>query len=1073
MNRRVSPIVAVGLCVLVLAVVTVSASASTDRQVLAEEGTGTPIGTEVPTPTYTSTVTSLPPRAGETETGTAVAGSDTTTIAATWTPTATLALAGTETATRAATLTATATTTRTPTATPTLSPCERADLNRDGQVDIADVARIGLYWSEMSTAGRLREDTNEDGEVDIADVSQLGLVWGCTLGSPEAQPLRIGVAGVGLGESFSCEQADVNGDGVVDIGDQGKVGLHWGETGSPCWIPEDVNCDGVIDIGDDGKIGMCWGYTYAGGTTTPTPTATETLSVTMTPSPTATATGSPTPPPPAEFSVIPMTRNVNPGETFDINVVITTTFTTRSAQAGFTFDPALLEVTGFSVGGFYKGFADEHGVEIYVRRPIINNTLGTVSELGISLLGIPEQGPLGPQGGGVFGVFRAKAKTGVNGISPITLTNYKVFDEESILVPGVAARHGEVVVGVVERTSTPTPTPSETPTVTPSPTGPTATPSATPTATATPSITPTPSPTTTPPTATPTATATPTTIATPTPTATATGMATATATRTATATPTPTATSNIKMRLSPAVATVAPGAAFAVQVIIESNIPVRAAQCALSFDPNAVQVDSYTEGSWLSGWAASHEAQTVMIPQPAPNNTTGQVSDVGIAIMGGPEDGPSGSGVFLTYNLRAKAGASGTSNLTLSNAKVTDVTGWNRPVTMVNGQVSIVAQGTATPTPTPSPSPSPTASRTVTPTPSLVLQTATKIPSPTKPVVRSTSRVSISPGTRTIGPGDAFDVQVLVEPDMAVRAFQAALSFDPSLVEVVSVDEGGFLKDWAAANGASTLVFPRGAIDNTAGKVADTGVSILGGPEDGPARAGVVLVYHMRAKAGANGRSPLTLVNVKMANRTSTIMDGLTITSGEVIVASGVPTSTPDPTLAAMTGGTSAVAGGAAWAGGTGGTGGTGSGGTGGTGGTDGAALVLPEAGPGGGVGVAQPSGTTGGGVNIAGSAGAAGNSGASVQPGGRRPINWPLIVGCLLGEAAMAGGALYVLRRRRAQAAAEAASGEAEESAGADGSPADDGAPAADGADDDDDQWLEERPPLQNRVLRLFGARR
>ena len=86
------------------------------------------------------------------------------------TPTPTLTSTPTHTATQP---------TQTPTATsattnpPPPSGCERADVNGDGVVNIADVAAVGMRYGETGEPGWIPEDVNRDGVVNVSDVAYI------------------------------------------------------------------------------------------------------------------------------------------------------------------------------------------------------------------------------------------------------------------------------------------------------------------------------------------------------------------------------------------------------------------------------------------------------------------------------------------------------------------------------------------------------------------------------------------------------------------------------------------------------------------------------------------------------------------------------------------------------------------------------------------------------------------------------------------------------------------------------------------------------------------------------------
>jgi hypothetical protein len=52
------------------------------------------------------------------------------------------------------------------------------DVNEDGNINILDVAQVGLHWGETGDPGWIREDVNNDGSIDILDVAVIGLHWG-------------------------------------------------------------------------------------------------------------------------------------------------------------------------------------------------------------------------------------------------------------------------------------------------------------------------------------------------------------------------------------------------------------------------------------------------------------------------------------------------------------------------------------------------------------------------------------------------------------------------------------------------------------------------------------------------------------------------------------------------------------------------------------------------------------------------------------------------------------------------------------------------------------------------------
>jgi hypothetical protein len=131
--------------------------------------------------------------------------------------------------------------------------------------------------------------------------------------------------------------------------------------------------------------------------------------------------------------------------------------------------------------------------------------------------------------------------------------------------------------------------------------------------------------------------------------------------------------SGVTVHINQSKSNVSPGDTVAVKVIIDSDIEVRGAQCALSFNPTIVACDRVEEGGFLGDWAKANACTTIMVPQPNIDNNTGHVSDMGIAIMGTAKGGAKGNGTLCTYYFTAKS--SGAIIVTLSNVHVADLNG--------------------------------------------------------------------------------------------------------------------------------------------------------------------------------------------------------------------------------------------------------------------------------------------------------------------------------------------------------------------------------------------------------------
>jgi hypothetical protein len=148
------------------------------------------------------------------------------------------------------------------------------------------------------------------------------------------------------------------------------------------------------------------------------------------------------------------------------------------------------------------------------------------------------------------------------------------------------------------------------------------------------------------------------------------------------------------MSISPPAQIVNPGDTFTVDVVLAINGLTRAAQCDLSFDASLVQVDSVTEGSYYSDWATAHGGTTYFNTETI-DNTVGTVTGAGVSILGGGSGGQTGSGVFITLNMTAKTGVSGTSLLHLFEVIVADENAGPMPGVVINAG-EVVVQDTLT-----------------------------------------------------------------------------------------------------------------------------------------------------------------------------------------------------------------------------------------------------------------------------------------------------------------------------------------------------------------------------------------
>ena len=138
----------------------------------------------------------------------------------------------------------------------------------------------------------------------------------------------------------------------------------------------------------------------------------------------------------------------------------------------------------------------------------------------------------------------------------------------------------------------------------------------------------------------------------------------------------------------------------------------------------------------------------------------------------------------------------------------------------------------------------------------------------------STRSIGFSPGTEytasirgmeytfshpEIYVGDTFTLDLSARNVIDFAGWQFDISFDPTILEAIEVNEGDFLK-----TGDSTTFFQKGTIDNTAGKI--TGLSSASLSRDGVSGTGVLLSVTFSAKT--DGRTQLALHNFQLGDVT-------------------------------------------------------------------------------------------------------------------------------------------------------------------------------------------------------------
>lgn len=140
------------------------------------------------------------------------------------------------------------------------------------------------------------------------------------------------------------------------------------------------------------------------------------------------------------------------------------------------------------------------------------------------------------------------------------------------------------------------------------------------------------------------------------------------------------------------------------------------------------------------------------------------------------------------------------------------------------------------PTPTPHWTPTPVPA---TPTPKPHPTSTPRPPTPTPNPCPSAS-VRLGPVAKLVTEGDTFTVSALVSCAVNVAGYQVKLRYDPSVVVVRRVNNGGFL---ASAGGSVFVAGPN--IDNDAGSATIGGIVLRPGPY--PSGSGTLAVFTLEA----------------------------------------------------------------------------------------------------------------------------------------------------------------------------------------------------------------------------------
>ncbi|HLF75471.1 MAG TPA: LysM peptidoglycan-binding domain-containing protein [Anaerolineales bacterium] len=292
------------------------------------------------------------------------------------------------------------------------------------------------------------------------------------------------------------------------------------------------------------------------------------------------------------------------------------------------------------------------------------------------------------------------------------------------------------------------------------------------------------------------------------------------------------------VRVDPSALTVQVNDTANVTIKIDNVANLTAFEIHLSFDPAVLEVTSMTNGGFV---AADFTAQNTF------DNTAGTI-DYAVAQMNRAP--AQGSGILLNIAFRAKA--LGSSSVTTratpaapAGLLLADQNGMAISASWMPGTINVGTPPPVTNTPINTSSPAPSTN-----TPANTSTPITNTPTNTAPVsgtptpVPGAAIVRVDPSVLSVRANNTIRVCIKVDNVARLAAFEIHLSFNPAVLEVTSLTNGGFVvADFVAQN----------TFDNAAGTI-DYAVSQRNrSPANG---SGTLLCIVFRAKA--NGNSTVT-----------------------------------------------------------------------------------------------------------------------------------------------------------------------------------------------------------------------
>jgi hypothetical protein len=142
--------------------------------------------------------------------------------------------------------------------------------------------------------------------------------------------------------------------------------------------------------------------------------------------------------------------------------------------------------------------------------------------------------------------------------------------------------------------------------------------------------------------------------------------------------------------VAPASQAIANGAAFTIDMNIDTDTASRGWQMNVNFDASKLTANSVSEGTFLSAYASANGGGTIPAGAVTIDNVAGTITIPGYAIIGAGTGGPTGTGTLCTISFTAKTGIDDFAGITPTDLVIADVTGTAIPGPVaVGGTVAI------------------------------------------------------------------------------------------------------------------------------------------------------------------------------------------------------------------------------------------------------------------------------------------------------------------------------------------------------------------------------------------------